>query len=98
MKDIAGLHGLKFGGLNVRSLIRKMDDVHVLLDSSQLLFLGITESWLNFSITDAEVIIPGFNMFRLDHDEGHAIHGGGGIVVYAKQSHRFTHVIDLDVL
>ena len=43
-KDIAKLHGIKVGGLNVRSLIRKIDDVHVLLESSSLTYFGITES------------------------------------------------------
>ena len=44
--------------------------------------VGITESWANHLITDAELAIPGFDMFRRDRD-GRV---GGGVVLYIRST------------
>ena len=96
-KDIAQLKGIKTGGLNIRSLIRKIDDVHVLLEASGLTTLGITESWLNYTISNEELMLPGYQMFRLDRANGHAVQGGGGIVFYGKSNRTYSCISELSL-
>ena len=92
-KDIVTLSGIKFGSLNVRSLVRKMGDIVTLLHCSDLEYLGLSESWLNFSISDNEIAIPGYTVHRFDRDAGNAMRGGGGLVVYAKSDRNFEHLV-----
>ena len=40
--------------------------------------VGISESWANRNIYDAELNINGFNMFRIDRQENK----GGGVILY----------------
>ena len=43
--------------------------------------VGITESWGSSEISDAELHIPGFQMFRVDRSTR-----GGGVILYVSQS------------
>ena len=49
-ENISSLPGITFAGLNVRSLVQKLDDVHELLRNSELDFLGLCEVRLIKSI------------------------------------------------
>ena len=75
---LSNLRGIAFGAINVRSIYRKIDDINVLLHRSCLDYLGITESWLNNSVNDSEIILPGYSMTRLDRNNGMNMNGGGG--------------------
>ena len=44
--------------------------------------IGITESWANTDITDAELGLSGYAMFRRDRIGRR----GGGVILYAKDS------------
>ena len=44
--------------------------------------IGITESWANTDITDAELGLSGYAMFRRDRIGRR----GGGVILYAKES------------
>ena len=41
--------------------------------------IGVTESWANENIEDAEIGIDGYDLFRDDRPAGHK---GGGVVLY----------------
>ena len=43
---------------------------------------GITESWANKDIVDAELALTGYLMFRKDRQERR----GGGVILYIKES------------
>ena len=88
-KCIANLPGITMGGLNVRSIVRKLDDVMILLGNSEMDFLGISETWLNQSISNAELSIQGYNMFRGDRDGGLSTRGGGGVLAFVKAARDF---------
>ena len=75
--------GVKIGGLNVCSLSLKIDDVMAILNSSDLDYLGISESWLNSAISTCEIKIDGYHVLRNDRGGGASTVGGGGIVVYS---------------
>ena len=66
----------------MRSLVRKLDDIMILLGNSDLDFLGISEMWLNQSISDLELSIAGYCAFRGDRDGGLGHRGGGGVLAY----------------
>ena len=43
--------------------------------------LTISETWLNCSVLDLEIEIPGYNVFRVDRQDKR----GGGVCIYARQ-------------
>ena len=90
--QLATLRGLKFGGINVCSYIPKSNDIVTLLNNSNLDYLGITESWLNSSISDCELEIDGYSLLRNDRDNGSSKRGGGGILIYSRTNHVFQHL------
>ena len=91
-KHIKSLKGITFACLNVCSVVRKLVDIHTILSNSDLCFLGLTESWLNSSISDCELEIPGYEIFRFDRDLGLGRRGGGGILVYCKSNRTFVQI------
>ena len=90
--DLQKLRGLSFASYNIRSLVRKFDDVKLLLMRSNLNVLSLNETWLNASIADDEINIPGYNMHRLDRGLGSSKLGGGGVLMYTKMSHTYQHI------
>jgi len=55
---------------NANSIVGKMDELK--LRSKDCDVIGIVETWSNDSITDAELALNGFNMFRTDKKESNA--------------------------
>lgn len=73
--------------LNVRSLKSRETFLLVantITESSYDIFT-ISESWLDTSISNADINIPGFLMFRQDRGPHKA---GGGLVIYVKNTYR----------
>ena len=68
--------------LNARSIINKKDELNSMVDDINPHIVGITESWENKDITDAELGLEGYAMFRKD------IMGrrGGGVLLYTKDT------------
>ena len=58
-RHLKSLKGITFASLNVCSVVCKLDDIHTLLCNSEICYLGLTESWLNSSILDAELEFDG---------------------------------------
>ena len=71
--------GLHFIHANVRSIFHKMSDLKIIANNSRAAVIGITETWLDSSYTDACVAIDGYNLIRRDR-EGHA----GGVCAYIR--------------
>ncbi len=84
------LQGVSFAHLNIRSVVRKFDDVRLLLECSNLDFLALAETFLNGSITDAELHIPGYCLFCSDRTEASGKNGGGGLLIYASEKYSST--------
>ena len=60
---------LVLGHLNIRSLINKLDELQVFLENrSRGLVLGLSETWLDGSLLDAELEVPGFSLYRKDRN------------------------------
>ncbi|CAB3997083.1 Hypothetical predicted protein [Paramuricea clavata] len=72
--------------------LRKIDEVRIIVNELRwgLHLIALTETWLNKEIPDAELQIPGYNLFRRDR----GVHGGG-IGVYVKRNILVTRREDL---
>ena len=54
--------------------------------------LTLSETWLNESISDTEISIPGYNLFRLDREKN-----GGGVAVHAREEIQLVRRDDLEM-
>ena len=68
--------------LNSRSIINKKTELNIMVDDIKPHIIGITESWANNDITDAELGLEGYVMFRKDRMGRR----GGGVLLYIKES------------
>ena len=69
--------------LNARSIIKKKKkELDIMVDEIRPHIIGITESWANNDITDADLGLEGYVMSRKD------IMGrrGGGVLLYIKET------------
>ena len=64
--------------LNARSIINKKDELNIMVDDIKPHIIGITESWANNDIKDAELGLDGYAMFRKDRMGRR----GGGVLLY----------------
>ncbi len=78
--------------MNIRSLLPKLDEVRSsLLGKAPPSIVAFTESWLDDTVSDGEICIPGYKVYRKDRNRN-----GGGVVVYVNQNLRVTRRKDLD--
>lgn len=85
--------GMLFCHLNVRSLYSCMDDIQDLLNCDcGRVFFSLSETWLNDSIPDGMVAVPGFTLHRKDRSER-----GGGVAMYCPDGFRCYRRSDLEV-
>ena len=78
--------------LNVSSLKRRLDEIHNFICDSTVDIIGFTESSLNRSISDQEVSISGFSLYRCDRYQQLR----GGVAVYVRENLNVTRRIDLE--
>ena len=74
--------GIKWVCLNARSIINKKTELNIMVDDIKPHIIGITESWANNDITDAELGLEGYVMFRKDRMGRR----GGGVLLYIKET------------
>ena len=79
------MKGLHFIHLNVRSLLPKLSELKVIANSTRAAVIGITESWLDSSVQDSEVEIPGYVIVRNDRRRD-----GGGVCLYIRNDLAFN--------
>lgn len=77
--------GLGVIHLNVRSLLPKLDLAKIWAKSTDADILVFSETWLKKSITDKDIAIEGYNVFRCDRPRK-----GGGIAIYVKRKFHVT--------
>ena len=68
--------------LNPRSIVNKKNELNIMVEDIDPHIIGITESWTNTDITDAELVLTGYVMFRRDRIGRR----GGGVILYVKES------------
>jgi len=67
--------------------VPKLDELCVLIETYKPHILCIVETWLCSDITDNEVTIPGFQLYRLDRNRH-----GGGILMYISDKLTVCHL------
>ena len=79
--------------LNVRCLKNRehLQLVKHTILKNKLDVLTLSETWLNSSITDLELEIPGYNLYRVDRNTK----PGGGVGVYARQTYKVKVLADI---
>ena len=68
--------------LNARSIVNKKNELNIMVEDTDTHIISITESWANTYITDAELGLTGYVMFRSDRIGRR----GGGVILYVKES------------
>ena len=68
--------------LHARSIVNKKNELNIMVEDIDPHIIGITESWANIDITDAELGLTGYVMFRKDRIGRR----GGGVILYVKES------------
>ena len=66
--------------LNARSIVNKKNELNIMVKDIDPHIIGITESWANIDLTDAELGLTGYVMFRKDRIGRR----GGGVILYVK--------------
>ena len=68
--------------LNARSILNKKYELNIMVDDIKPHIIGTPESWANNDITDAELGLEGYAMFRKDRMGRR----GGGVLLYTKDT------------
>ena len=83
MQDFKGIKGLKLVHCNVRSLVKKIDQVRVMVEGSEIDVLTLSETWLKQYMASPLIDIEGYQTFRQDRRPGSGGgKRGGGLVMY----------------
>jgi len=64
---------------NARSLLSKLDELRAISETTKPDIICIVETWLDNEITDNEVCLVNYQLFRLDRNRH-----GGGIAIYVR--------------
>ena len=67
--------------LNARSIVNKTKELNIMVEDVDPHITGITESWANIDLTDAELGLTGYVMFRRDR----VGRRGGGVILHVKK-------------
>ncbi|XP_071959824.1 uncharacterized protein [Antedon mediterranea] len=83
--------GMHFLHVNARSLLPKISELRTLVGGTKVAVIAVTETHLDSSITDNEIHIPDFQLYRQDRARA-----GGGICLYFKSTLAVTMRSDCD--
>ena len=90
------MRGFKLAALNVRSLVNHIDELRVFLATSPIDVLAKNETWLNSTISDNDVYIPGYDIIRRDRAFKSADRKTyGGVCFYVRSSVNFIQRKDM---
>ena len=64
---------------NMMSLAPKIDELRCFVKDTKLDLISLTETWLNDSVSEHHINIPGFNLLLKNRSSG--VHGGVGLYV-----------------
>ncbi len=70
---------------NCRSLLPKLDHLRTLAANQNYHILSLCETWLDSTISNDEMYVPGYSILRRDRDRH-----GGGIAIYIHENCEFT--------
>ena len=80
--------------LNITSLLKHIDELHVFLNDQNINVLALNETRLNESISDQDVKVQGYDIIR--HDRSTNGRFGGGVCFYIRSNISYSVRTDLD--
>ena len=83
--DLANTNDFKLASLNVRSLFPKVDEVATFVKTFNFSVFIVNESWLDESISDNDIQIPGYDVIRRDRNRQ-----GGGVCIYIMSNLKYS--------
>jgi hypothetical protein len=83
--------GIHLVHINARSLRHKTTELSILAQRTRASVIAVSETWLDTSVLNAEVSLPGYNIIRKDRGSH-----GGGVCLYIKEDLAFNPRADLD--
>ena len=89
LQDLKGLKGIKMVHCNVRSLVKKIDQIRLMIEGSEVDILTLSETWLKQYLTTPLISIDGYQTFRQDRqtESKKGRKRGGGLVSYVGDKH-----------
>ena len=92
--------GLKIVHLNIRSLLKKIDQLRAILEGSNIEIFTLSETWLHSNIDTHMVQIQGYTAYRLDRKTLNTnlttTKRGGGLITYIKNTSLDVYVKDAE--
>lgn len=77
---------------NCRSIMAHIDELRLTFQDIRPLFIGISETWLDDSISDSEIELSGYSVYRHDRKNRR----GGGVALYVLENVKHTLRRDLE--
>ncbi len=74
-----GANSLSILYFNARSIVPKFDELCAVVEVNNPDIICIVETWLDTSILDSEVALPGYHLHRFDRNRH-----GGGVLAYVR--------------
>ena len=78
--------GVKIVHLNIRSLVKKIDQLRLIIEGSNIDIITLSESWLHQGLNSQLISVQGYKLFRLDRSTHTNKKRGGGLVTYVRDS------------
>ena len=83
--------GFKIAHLNIRSVVKNIDQLRIYLQKQQFDVVSINETMLDDTIADHEISITGYDIIRNDRNGN-----GGGVAIYVRSMINYKERHDLE--
>ena len=88
IRGLSELKGFKLLHLNVRSIIKKIDQIRIMFHESNLDVITLSETWLSEDVNSKSVTLEDYILYRQDRDfKAVAKKRGGGLLTYIRKEH-----------
>lgn len=77
--------GIKICHINAQSLRKKIDEFRLIFENSCVDLICVSETWFDSEITDLSVSLNGYNLRRVDREDGY-----GGVAMYIRKGISFN--------
>ena len=84
--SLAKEKGLKLVHLNIHGIIKKIDQLRVILATPSIEILTISKTWLHLAHPTESIHINGYTCYRQDRTGAQNKAKGGGLITYVKES------------
>ena len=93
IKDRINGSGISVGHVNIRGLVKNLNELRILLNHAKFDVIGIIETHLTEDVDSKEVHVEGYVLYRMDRQKNKQ---GGGCAVYVKENLDITVMTDYE--